>query len=321
MTLNSKICVMGHRGLVGSALDTALRQRGYENLVYVPRQGPWKVDLRNAAEVSHWFSVARPKYVFLAAARVGGIKANIANPSEFLLDNLRIQENVMLNAAEYGCEKLVFLGSSCIYPKNAEQPIKESALLTGPLEPTNEGYALAKICGVKLGQYLRKTGKLNVVSAMPCNLFGENDNFNEHDAHLVPGLIARLHRAKCENAPEFVIWGDGTAKRELLYSADLANALITAMTQYESHEPINTGSGEEWSVDCLAHTLAKVVGYRGKIVFDPSQPVGVLRKIMDNSKIRALGWEPKYNPEWAFHATYDDFLLNPETRHGTGRHN
>ena len=317
MEKDSKIFVAGHRGLVGSALVRELHERGFTNILTASRH---EVDLRSPADVQWWFSCHNPRYVFLAAARVGGIKANIVNPSEFLVENLRIQENVMLNAAEYGCEKLVFLGSSCIYPKNAEQPIKESALLTGPLEPTNEGYALAKICGVKLGQYLRHTGKLNVVSAMPCNLFGENDNFNEHDAHLVPGLIARMHAAKCNNAPEFVIWGDGTAKRELLYSADLANALITVMTQYESDEPINTGSGEEWSVDCLAHTLAKVVRYRGKIVFDPSQPVGVLRKIMDNSKIRALGWGPRHNPEWAFYETYENFLLNPETRHGTGRH-
>ncbi len=315
MEKDSKIFVAGHLGLVGSALVRELRQQGFTNIITASR---YEVDLCDSVAVKWWFSCHNPLYCFLCAARVGGIKANIANPSKFLVDNLRIQENVMLNAAKYGCEKLTFLGSSCIYPKNAEQPIKESSLLTGSLEQTNEGYALAKICGVKLGQYLRCSGNLNVVSAMPCNLFGENDNFNEHDAHLVPGLIARLHRAKCENAPNFVIWGDGTAKRELLYSADLARALILVMEKYESEEPINTGSGEEWSVDCLAQSLAKIVGYRGKIIFDPNQPVGVTRKIMDNSKIRALGWEPRYNPEWAFHATYDDFLLNPNTRHGIG---
>jgi len=275
------------------------------------------VDLCDPISVRWWFSCHRPEYVFAAGARVGGIRANIANPAEFLVDNLRIQENVTLSAAEYGCKKLLFLGSSCIYPRNAEQPIKESSLLTGPLEPTNEGYALAKLCGIKLGQYLKRAGKLNVVSAQPCNLFGPKDFFHETDGHLVPGLIARLHKAKCENAPEFVIWGDGTARRELLYSADLARALITVMEKYDDVEPINTGSGEEWSVDCLAHALAKVVGYRGKIIFDPNQPVGVLRKLMDNSKIRALGWEPRINPEWAFHETYEDFLTNPNTRHGT----
>jgi GDP-L-fucose synthase len=305
---------MGNRGLVGSALVRELYQRGYENLVFVPRQGPHRVDLRDANEVQWWFSCAEPEYIFLAAARVGGIKANIANPAEFLTDNLRIQENVMLNAAKYGCEKLVFLGSSCIYPKNAEQPIKESSLMTGPLEPTNQGYSLAKICGVYLGQYLKRSGALNVVSAMPCNLYGSNDFFHENDGHLVPGLIARLHKAKCENAPEFVIWGDGTARRELLYSEDLARALITVMEKYEDVEPINTGSGEEWSVDCLAHALAKVVGYRGKIIFDPDQPVGVTRKLMDNSKIFGLGWRPVINPEWAFHETYENFLTNPERR-------
>src|SRR6185503_6207594 len=275
MEKDSKIFVAGHRGLVGSALVRELHERGFTNILTASRH---EVDLRSPADVQWWFSCHNPRYVFLAAARVGGIKANIVNPSEFLVENLRIQENVMLNAAEYGCEKLVFLGSSCIYPKNAEQPIKESALLTGPLEPTNEGYALAKICGVKLGQYLRHTGKLNVVSAMPCNLFGENDNFNEHDAHLVPGLIARMHAAKCNNAPEFVIWGDGTAKRELLYSADLANALITVMTQYESDEPINTGSGEEWSVDCLAHTLAKVVAIAARLFSTRASPLGCFAK-------------------------------------------
>jgi GDP-L-fucose synthase len=318
MEKNSKICVMGHRGLVGSALVKELYQQGFENLVYVPRQGPYKVDLRDPTEVRWWFSCTQPEYVFLAAARVGGIKANIANPAEFLVDNLRIQENVMLNAAEYGCKKLVFLGSSCIYPKNAEQPIKESSLLTGPLEPTNQGYALAKICGVKLGQFLKLSGKLNVVSAMPCNLFGSNDFFHENDGHLVPGLIARLHKAKCENAPEFVMWGDGTARRELLYSEDLARALILVMKHYEGVEPINTGSSEEWTVRNVAETLAQVVGYRGKLVFDASQPVGVTRKIMDNSEIFGLGWTPKINPLWAFHETYENFLTNPEGRRGTG---
>jgi len=214
MEKNSKICVLGHRGLVGSALVQELLAQEFTHIRVVPRT---EVDLRNPDEVRWWFSCHEPQYVFACAAKVGGIKANIADPVQFLRDNIAIQNNVMLNAAQYGCEKLVFLGSSCIYPKNAEQPIKESSLLTGPLEPTNEGYALAKICGVKLGQYLKQTEKLNVVSAMPCNLFGENDNFNEHDAHLVPGLIARLHRAKFDNAPDFLIGGDGTATPELLY--------------------------------------------------------------------------------------------------------
>jgi GDP-L-fucose synthase len=317
MEKDSRIFVSGHRGLVGSALVRELKAQGFPEVVTVNRTGEWGVDLRDPVATRWWFSCYRPEYVFAAGARVGGIKANIANPAEFLVDNLRIQENVMLNAAQYGCKKLVFLGSSCIYPKTAEQPIKESSLMTGPLEQTNQGYALAKICGVYLGQYLKRSGVLNVVSAMPCNLFGPNDFFHENDGHLVPGLIARLHKAKCENAPEFVIWGDGTARRELLYSEDLARALITVMEKYEDVEPINTGSGEEWSVDCLAHALAKVVGYRGKIVFDASQPVGVTRKIMDNSKIFGLGWKPTINPEWAFHETYENFLTNPERR-GTG---
>lgn len=315
MDKDSKIFVAGHRGLVGSALVRELTSQGYTNILTASRQD---VDLTNPVETEWWFSCFRPEYVFLAAARVGGIKANIAKPDEFLIQNLRIQENVMMNAADYGCKKLVFLGSSCIYPKNAPQPIHESSLLSGPLEPTNEGYALAKICGVKLGQYLKRSGALNVVSAMPCNLYGPNDFFHEQDGHLVPGLIARLHRAKCDNVPEFVIWGDGTAKRELLYSDDLARALLCVMNKYDDIEPINTGSGEEWSIDCLAKILAEVVGYKGKIVFDPTQPVGVLRKVMDNNKLRALWWRPRVNPLWAFHETYENFLTNPERRHGTG---
>lgn len=318
MEKHDSIFVAGHRGLVGSALVRELKQRGFTNILTVNRTGEWGVDLRDQTQTTWWFSVYRPKFVYLAAAKVGGIKANLKNPTEFLVENLRIQENVLENAARYGCEKLVFLGSSCIYPKNAEQPIKESSLLTGPLEPSNEGYALAKICGVKLGQYLKRAGRLNAVSAMPCNLYGPSDFFHEFDGHLVPGLIARLHKAKCENAPEFVLWGDGTARRELLYSEDLARALITVMEKYDDVEPINTGSGEEWSVDCLAQALAGVVGYRGKVVFDKHQPVGVTRKVMDNSKIKALGWEPVINPLWGFHETYEYFLTNPEARRGTG---
>ena len=274
------------------------------------------MDLRSPEQVCWWFSCEKPDYVFLCAARVGGIKANIARPAEFFVDNQLIQHNVMLNAADYGCKKLVFLGSSCIYPRSAEQPIKESAMLTGPLEPTNEGYALAKICGVKLGQYLKRSGKLNVVSAMPGNLYGENDNFHENDGHLVPGLIARLHRAKCDNAPEFVIWGDGTAQREILYSHDLARALITVMEKYEDLEPINTGSGEEWEVGDVARTLAGVVGYKGNLVFDASHPVGVTRKLMDNSKIFGLGWKPLIYPLWAFYSTYENFLTGEGVRRG-----
>ena len=311
MEKDAKIFVAGHNGLVGRAVVKELREQGFTNILTVARSGPWGIDLRDKIATRWFFSCHHPRYVFLCAARVGGIKANIANPVEFFQENIDIQNNVFENAAIYGTQKLIFLGSSCIYPKNCEQPIKPEYLLTGSLEPTNEGYALAKICGVKACQWYREQRGHNFISAMPCNLYGPGDNFHEVDGHLVPGLMARMHRAKSESRPEFWIWGDGTARRELLYSEDLARALILAMETYNESTPLNTGSGQEFDVRDIASRIKRAIHYTGHIYFDERQPVGVLRKIMDNSKLFELGWTPKVSLDAGLALTFDDFIHNP----------
>lgn len=314
MEKNAKIFVAGHNGLVGRAVVKELKAQGYTNILTVERSGPFGVDFRNEIVTRWFFSTHKPQYVFMCAARVGGIKANIENPIEFFQDNVRIQTNVLENAAIYGTEKLVFLGSSCIYPKNCEQPIKPEYLLTGALEPTNEGYALAKIAGVKLCQWYKEKRGKNFISAMPCNLYGPGDNFHEVDGHLVPGLMARMHRAKWESRPEFWLWGDGTARRELLYSEDLARALIVAMEKYDGVAPLNAGSGEEITVSELAQRIKATICYRGHVYFDANQPVGVTRKIMDNSKLFELGWKPQVSLNYGLFLTFEDFVNNPQRR-------
>lgn len=302
MNKDSKIFVAGDRGLVGSAVVKELRAQGHTNLITLSRE---QLNLEDPVAVKWFFSVYHVEYVFLCAAAVGGIRANIDRPVEFFVRNMKIQQNVLMNAAEYKVKKLVFLGSSCIYPRDCEQPIKESALLTGPLEKSNEAYAVAKIAGLKLCQYLWQERGCNFVSAMPCNLYGSGDLFDPHNAHIIPGLIARMHAAKEEGAPEFDVWGRMDTLREYLYSEDLARALILVMEKYDDPEPINTGSGFELSVLELAHYIAKVVGYSGGLVFNASIPAGTPRKLLDNTKLFNLGWKPQVDFRKSLELTYE----------------
>lgn len=304
MEKDAKILVAGAHGLVGSALVRELIAQGHTNLL-VPTRA--QADWTDARFVKWYFSVHGVNYVFLAAAKVGGIKANSENPLRFFLDNMAIETNVISNASEYGVKKLVFLGSSCIYPKHCPQPIKEEYLLTGAIEPTTEPYALAKICGVKLCQWHQREYGDNFVSAMPPNLFGVRDNFDPHNAHVIPGMMARMHQAKVEGAPSFEVWGNGKAYREFLYADDLARALVLVMQKYNGLEPINTGSSFELSIKDLALVIAAVVKYDGDLVFNENQPVGTPRKVLDNSKITALGWVPRVPFMDALWTTYEWF--------------
>lgn len=301
MKRNSKIFVAGHRGLVGSAIVRRLTDDGYENLLLRTRD---ELDLLDQRAVTDFFSASRPEYVFLAAARVGGIHANATRQADFLYENLIIAANVIKSAADHGTEKLLFLGSSCIYPKHAEQPMREDSLLTGPLEPTNEGYAIAKIAGLKLCEmYQRQYGK-RFISAMPTNMFGINDNFHPEDSHVIPGMMRRFHEAKLAGAKEVVVWGSGTPRREFLFADDLADALLVLMESYEEPTTVNVGTGSDMTIRELAETMKRVVGFEGQIRFDTNKPDGTPRKLLDVSKITALGWRPKHTFEDALRATY-----------------
>jgi len=305
MNKTDRIFVAGHRGLVGSAVVRELLKYGYQQINIVDRKD---VDLTDPIAVRWFFSSYKIDYVFLCAARVGGIKPNNDDPLGFFLQNMAIETNVIMNAAEYGVKKLLFLGSSCIYPRDCPQPIKEEYLLTGPIEKTTEAYGLAKIAGIRLCQWLKKMRGCNFISAMPCNIFGPGDHYDPNNAHCLPGLIARIHAAAKIGAPEFFVWGNKTTMREFLYSEDLARALILCMKKYDGMEPINTGSSFEITMDTLAQAIARMIGYTGEIKFDPSQPAGTPRKILDNSKIFALGWKPQIEFSEALIRTYDDFL-------------
>jgi len=291
MNLNSKIYVAGHRGLVGSALVRMLLSQGFDNLLTVPHS---QIDLCDPVAVKWLFSVHKPEYVFLCAAKVGGIFDNREHPLDFFIKN-------------YGVKKLVFLGSSCAYPPGCPQPIKEEYLLSGPFQEEVEAYGLAKVCGVRLCQWYRKVRGRNFVSAMPCNLYGVGDNFDPKTAHCVPALLARMHRAKTKGEPHFFVWGDGTQRRELLFADDLAEALLLVMEKYDGAEPINTGSGYEITIQDLAVQIARTVKYSGLIRFDPEAPTGTMRKLLDNSKIFSLGWTPRTPFDAALRLTYQDF--------------
>lgn len=305
MTPDASIFVAGHRGLVGSAIVRRLRQAGFAGIVTRERG---QLDLRDQAAVNSFFERVRPQFVFLAAARVGGILANSSHPADFIADNLAIQTNVIEAARRHGTGKLLFLGSSCIYPKHAPQPMPEECLLTGPLEPTNEWYAIAKIAGLKMCQAYRRQYGFRAISAMPTNLYGPGDNFNPQGSHVLPALMRKFHEAKERGDGEVEIWGTGTPRREFLHVDDLADACLFLMRQYESEWWINVGSGQEVSIADLAAMVARAVGFHGSLRFNSAMPDGTPRKLLDNSKLTALGWSPRISLEAGIASTYRWFL-------------
>ena len=290
MKINSRIYVAGHRGLVGSAIYRLLKKRGFENLITRTHS---ELELMDAVAVQNFFEETKPEFVFLAAAKVGGIHANSTYPADFMRENLLVQTNVIHESWRNDVEKLMFLGSSCIYPKLCPQPISEKSLLTGELEPTNEAYALAKIAGIKTCQSYNQQYGTNFISAMPTNLYGINDNFHPENSHVLPALIRRFHEAKLADSESVSIWGTGNPRREFLHSDDLADAVLFLMENYNDSEIVNVGCGEDQTIRVLAETISEVVGYSGSLVFDSSRPDGTPQKMLDISKIRVLGWRPE----------------------------
>jgi GDP-L-fucose synthase len=307
MKQTDKIYVAGHGGLVGSALVHVLKARGFNHLITRSRA---EVDLRDERLVRGFFAEERPEVVVLAAAKVGGIKANIDAPVEFLIENLHIQNNVIRAAHEAGARKLLFLGSSCIYPKFAPQPIPESALLSGPLEPTNEAYAIAKIAGVKLCQAFAREYGANFISVMPTNLYGPGDNFDLETSHALAALLRKAHEAKMSGAGKMIVWGTGEPRREFLHVDDLATAVVFLLEKYDSPEIINVGCGEDVSIRELAELICDVVGFRGELRWDSSKPDGTPRKLLDVSKIKKLGWQPTISLRDGVARLYEWFLDN-----------
>jgi len=307
MDSESKVFVAGNRGLVGSAIVRNLIARGYKNIYSAPRT---HFDLRDQNDVEKYFEVNRPEYVFLAAAKVGGIKANNDYPVQFIRDNLQIQTNVIDAAYRHGVKKFVFLGSSCIYPKFATQPITEDQLMTGLLEPTNDAYAIAKIAGIKMCQAYYAQYGFKAISLMPTNLYGPNDNFDLENSHVLPALIRRFHEAKESNAPYLECWGDGSAMREFLYVNDMAEASIYCMLNYDDLEIINIGTGEDLTIKSLTEKIVDVIGYTGEVRWDTSKPNGTPRKVLNVDKIKSLGWEPKISLREGIEKTYEWYLKN-----------
>jgi len=307
MQKSEKIFVAGHRGMVGSALIRAFEAAGFSKLLKRDRS---ELDLGDSAAVSKFFAKEKPEVVIFAAAKVGGIKANNDQPVEFLLENLRVQNSVIAAAHENGARKLLFLGSSCIYPKLAPQPIPESALLSGPLEPTNEAYAIAKIAGVKLCQAFSREYGANFVSAMPTNLYGPNDNFDLETSHVLAALLRKAYEAKKSSARELVVWGTGTPRREFLHADDCASACLFLLEKYDSPEIVNVGCGEDISIRELAELVCQVVGFDGELSWDKTKPDGTPRKLLDVSKLRGLGWTPTIPLRDGIAQAYDWFLKN-----------
>ena len=305
MNKEDKIYIAGHKGMVGSAIHRKLSAEGFSNFVTATSSA---LDLKDTGKVNEFFRAHQPDYVFLAAAKVGGIHANNTYPADFLYDNLMIQNNVIHAAYENKVKKLLFLGSSCIYPKLAPQPIQEESLLSGYLEPTNEGYAIAKIAGIKLCQAYHKQHGCNFISVMPTNMFGYGDNYHPENSHVLPALLRRFHEAKESNASEVSIWGSGKPLREFMFADDLGEACYFLMQNYHSPELINVGTGEEISILDLAKLIAKTVGFTGTITFDSSKPDGTPRKLMDSSRLHALGFRHSVTLEKGLKLTYEDFL-------------
>ena len=308
MNKTSKIYICGHRGMAGSAIMRKLQEKGYTNLVYRPHK---ELDLTNQADVFNFFETEKPEVVILAAAAVGGIKKNIDFPADMLMTNMMIQSNVFEAAHRINVNRLLFLGSSCIYPRLCPQPMKEEYLLTGPFEPTNEGYALAKVAGLRLCEYYNRQYGTDYISIMPCNLYGINDHYNEN-AHVMASLLRRFHEAKIDNLPSVSVWGTGKQRREFLFVDDMADAAVYFLENYHKSEFVNIGSGKDVSIAELAEIIAKTVGYKGKIEFDTTKPDGMPRKLLDTSKAESLGWKYKTELEDGIRLTYEDFLKHPE---------
>ena len=304
MLKDSKIYVAGHRGMVGSAILRELTKQGYTNIITRTHS---ELDLTRQSEVEKFFADEKPEYVFLAATKVGGIGANSAALADFMYINMILEMNVINSAWKNGCKKLEFLGSSCIYPRLAPQPIKEEYLLTGSLEKTNEAYALAKISGLKYCEFLNKQYHTDYISVMPCNLYGINDNYHPEHSHVLPALIRRFHEAKINNLPEVTCWGDGSPLREFLFVDDLAELCVFLMNNYSGDETVNAGSGKEISIKDLTHLTAEIIGYNGKILWDTSKPNGTPRKLMDVSKAHSMGWHDKTSLREGIKLSYEDF--------------
>lgn len=312
MNKNSKIFVAGHGGLVGGAIVRRLQEQNYTNIILKPRE---ELDLTHQDEVEDFFQSEKPDCVIDSAAKVGGIKANMTYPAEFLYENLQIQNNLIWSAKKYGTRKFLFLGSSCIYPRDAEQPMKEEYFSRGAPEPTNEAYAYAKIAGMKLCEYINTEFGLDYTSCMPTNVYGENDNFDLESSHVIPSLLRRLHEAKITKQPEVVIWGSGISRREFLHVDDLADAIVWLLENYSSKQFLNIGTGEDISIKELAYMIKDLVGYEGQLVFDTTKPDGMPKKLLDVSRLHEAGWRHKISFEEGLKSTYDWYLKNEAIEH------
>lgn len=315
METSARIYIAGHQGLVGSAITDNLKSAGFNNLLFATRQA---LDLRNQERVEDFFATNRPDYVFLAAAKVGGIYANNTFPAEFIYDNLMIQTNIIHACFRYGVKKLLFLGSSCIYPKFAVQPLREDDLLSGRLEPTNEAYAIAKIAGLKMCQAYNHQFHTHYITVMPSNLYGPRDNFDPKSSHVLPAMLRKFHEAKITHAPSVELWGTGTPRREFLHVDDLVRACLFLMENYDENKPVNIGAVNDVTIAELAEIIKKITGYRGNIVWNKAMPDGTPRKLLDISKMKRMGWEAKISLEVGIKRTYEWFLRQPQFQKPSG---